>query len=44
MICQLAQIKSYGNATKSTRVVAVLAEVRNLVKCEQLNIFLSSTF
>ena len=32
MICQLAQIISNGNATKSNRVVAVLAEVRKLVK------------
>ena len=31
MICQLAQIISNAIATKSIRVVAVLAEVRKLV-------------
>ena len=33
MICQVAQIICYGNTTKSIKVVAVLAGVRNLVKC-----------
>ena len=32
LICQLAQIISNDNATRSIRVVAVLVEVRKLVK------------
>ena len=48
MICQVAQIISYGNTTKCIKVVAVLADVRNLVlvkpRVEQLNIFHSHNF